>query len=91
VPDHVGGEEYELRIVALRGCVPPVVRLRQVLKGLLRTHNFRCTSCRDVTPRPPDATPHAAPAAAGGPGAAGGPSGQVRAAEVIVDAGEPRP
>lgn len=45
-----GGEEFELRIVALSGEAPSIVRLRRVLKGLLRAHNFRCTSCRDVTP-----------------------------------------
>ncbi len=50
---HAGGEEYELRIVALGDdCAPPIIRLRHVLKGLLRAHNFRALSCRDVTPYP---------------------------------------
>jgi hypothetical protein len=59
----MGGEEYELRIIAGRDCVPPIVRLRQVLKSLLRAHNFRCTSCRDVTPKLPP-LPAATPTAA---------------------------
>jgi hypothetical protein len=57
--EHMGGEEYELRIVALRGDAPPIVRLRHVRKALLRAYNFRATSCRDVTPPLP--TPTASP------------------------------
>jgi hypothetical protein len=84
----MGGEEFELRIVALRGRVPPIIRLRHVLKGLLRGYDFRCTSCRDVTPKLPPlpvATPPLAqgersgistadrpPDASGSPGAADG-------------------
>jgi hypothetical protein len=59
MPEHMGGEEYELRIVALRGDAPPIIRLRHVLKALLRAYNFRATSCRDVTPPLP--TPTASP------------------------------
>ncbi len=49
---HQGGEEYELRIVAKPDDAPAIIRLRRILKALLRTYNFRCTSCRDVTPYP---------------------------------------
>jgi hypothetical protein len=58
---HQGGEEFDLRIVAgADDFAPPIIRLRHVLKGLLRAHNFRVVSCRDVTaypggqPRPAD-------------------------------------
>jgi hypothetical protein len=46
----MGGEEFELRIVAQPDDVPPVNRLRHVLKALLRAHRFRAVSVRDLTP-----------------------------------------
>jgi hypothetical protein len=49
---HLGGEEYDLRIVARPGDAPAIIRLRHVLKALLRTYNFRATSVRDITPYP---------------------------------------
>jgi hypothetical protein len=50
---HQGGEEFELRLLALADDdAPPIIRLRHVLKGLLRAHGFRATSVRDVTPYP---------------------------------------
>jgi hypothetical protein len=53
--EHMGGEVYELTIVAQPDTAPPIIRLRRVLKALLRVHRFRCTSCRDVTPKLPAA------------------------------------
>jgi hypothetical protein len=54
---HMGGEEFELRLVACADDhAPPLIRLRHVLKQLLRTYHFRCTEVRDVTPYP-SATP----------------------------------
>ncbi len=48
---HMGGEQFELRIVAQPSDdAPPIVRLRHALKALLRAYNFRATSVRDVTP-----------------------------------------
>jgi hypothetical protein len=53
----MGGERYELVIEAQRGQVPPIIRLRHVLKALLRAYNFRALSVRDVPPKlPPLAT-----------------------------------
>jgi hypothetical protein len=72
---HQGGEEYELRIVALADDhAPPIVRLRHVLKALLRQHGFRCTSVRDVTPQPPAV----AQAAGSSPPSGGSTAGGVR-------------
>jgi hypothetical protein len=51
---HHGGEEYELRIVALADDhAPAVIRLRHVLKALLRQYGFRCVSVRETTPQLP--------------------------------------
>jgi hypothetical protein len=47
---HQGGEEYELRLVAVPSDVPAIIRLRHVLKSLLRAYGFRAVSVRDVTP-----------------------------------------
>jgi hypothetical protein len=49
----MGGESYELRLVALADddC-PPVIRLRQVLKEVLRMYRFHDVSVVDVTPYP---------------------------------------
>jgi hypothetical protein len=52
---HQGGESYRLEIVALSDDVPPINRLRLILKGLLRTYRFRCTSIAETTPRPEQA------------------------------------
>jgi hypothetical protein len=41
-------ETFELQLVAQPGPVPATVRLKQVVKGLLRQHGFRLTSCREV-------------------------------------------
>jgi hypothetical protein len=58
--DHQGSEEIEIRVLALRDSVPPFVRLRRLLKVVLCGFGFRRVSCRDVTPRLPDAPPTAA-------------------------------
>jgi hypothetical protein len=66
MPRHPAGERYELVIVAQADdYAPAVVRLRHVLKALLRTYGFRCTSCRDVTPRSPAPPPGVAQEAGG--------------------------
>jgi hypothetical protein len=53
-------KEYELRLVALPGPVPPNVRLRQAAKGLLRQHGLRAVSVRELpagaAQRPQEAT-----------------------------------
>ncbi|HKI36049.1 MAG TPA: hypothetical protein VKA46_29605 [Gemmataceae bacterium] len=65
MPRHAGGERYLLELRPLADDdAPAVVRLRQVLKSLLRAYRFRAVSVRDVTPRPPTATPGAAQDAA---------------------------
>jgi hypothetical protein len=66
MPEHQGGESYQLDLVALRDGrgVPPHVRLKTLLKHLLRTHRFRCTGVRDTTPRLPPLQPQDGPATA---------------------------
>lgn len=47
---HMGGETYVLTLVALPDdIVPPILRLRRVLKALKRAYGFRADSVRDVT------------------------------------------
>jgi len=48
-----GGEEYTLTIRALKSDVPPINRLKLVLKGLLRAYEFRCTRITETTPGVP--------------------------------------
>lgn len=47
---HQGGETYVIELRALRSKVPPINRLRHVLKALLRTYEFRAVSVRETTP-----------------------------------------
>jgi hypothetical protein len=60
MPDHQGGEEFEIRLLAQRSDVPPACRLKGLLKAALRTWGLRCLSVKDVTPQlpplPQDAT-----------------------------------
>jgi hypothetical protein len=55
--------------------IPAVIRLRQVLKSLLRTHGFRCTKVEEITENLTDDTPPEPPPLgrklAGGLGRAG--------------------
>jgi hypothetical protein len=53
---HQGGEEFELRFIAMGSDVPPISRVRQLLRAALRSWRLRCTSARDVTkyPDPPE-------------------------------------
>jgi hypothetical protein len=74
MPRHQGGEEYTLVLRALKSEAPPVIRLKRVLKALLRAYDFRCTSCRDVTPKLPPLPPTASPAALGPPSGQDEPS-----------------
>lgn len=61
MPRHMGGETFELVLVATPDDhAPPIIRLRHVLKALIRTYNFRAVSVRDVTPKLPPAAPTAA-------------------------------
>jgi hypothetical protein len=46
---HKGGERYELVLVAQPGEVPPIVRLRHLLKLALRGLRLKCVSVREVT------------------------------------------
>jgi hypothetical protein len=47
---HQGGETYLLEIRALPSSVPPITRLRRVLKSLLRAYDFRAVHARETTP-----------------------------------------
>jgi hypothetical protein len=50
MPEHQGGEEYELRLRAAPGEVPPAQRLKALLEFAGRHLGLRCVSCADVTP-----------------------------------------
>ncbi len=52
---HAGGEKFELTFEAQASDIPPIARVRQLLKAALRSWRLRCTSARDVTayPDPP--------------------------------------
>ena len=52
---HQGGEQNRLDLTARPGDVPPVVRLRHVLKALLRSYGFRATAVKETTPKLPQA------------------------------------
>jgi hypothetical protein len=65
----MGGETYELSLVAQPDEVPPIIRLRHILKALLRVYGFRCVRVEDVTPYPdgpPAGTPTLTPDGPGG-------------------------
>jgi hypothetical protein len=47
---HQGGERVELIFVAQRSDVPPMARVKGLLKAALRTWGLRCLSVKDVTP-----------------------------------------
>lgn len=83
---HEGGEEYLIHIRAMRSDVPPIIRLRHVLKQLLRTYEFRAVAIRDVTPALPMLLP-GSQAASGEPGGAPTPIGP----ETSQDAAEAMP
>lgn len=42
--------DWQLTLKPLPGPVPPVVRMRRILKSLLRTYGFRCTKVEEITP-----------------------------------------
>jgi hypothetical protein len=54
MPDHThqGGEKFELVFEAQASDVPPIARVKQLLKAALRSWRLRCTSARDVTNYP---------------------------------------
>jgi hypothetical protein len=52
-----GGEEYLVRLRARPSTVPPLARVKQLLRAARRTNGLRCRSVHDVTPRPPDVPP----------------------------------
>jgi hypothetical protein len=54
---HQVGEGLEIVLEAQRSAVPPLARLKGLLKAALRTWGLRCLSVRDVTPKLPPLPP----------------------------------
>lgn len=79
MPKHMGGEAVEIVLVAQKSDVPPMARVKGLLKAALRTWGLRCVSVRDVTPYP-GGTPAAKPGFAGGAVATPGSSADPDAA-----------
>jgi hypothetical protein len=44
MPEHQGGERFEIVLEAQKSDVPPVTRLKGLLKAALRTWGLRCVS-----------------------------------------------
>jgi hypothetical protein len=64
MPDQ-GQPVYRLTLRAQPGAVPPVVRLRRLLKTALRSFGLRCLAVEEVRPDDPEPCPDAADAAPG--------------------------